>query len=317
MRTKTALLLSMFTLLVANNKIIAQNTQTRFLMKKETYSDEVMNQLKATTTVFFLKKAKPAELEPFKKAISEVWTITPIIFADISKFAQYAANPKYSYIAIEGSSYSESGVTVSTHLYLALRLSNMTSAKDRDNNLGLFRLELFPSFQTSEMVKKSGRNDDIIGSLYNEGIFFNWSPTLLKAKLGAAQAYLKNNMRPYLFESKKDETFSKAIANDTLYVPEDILISFIGSIGMFTTAKEKPITENLFAKYKYKYRICSSAELYQIFEVEKRGRLLLEFIRSSTDKFVNVYDVTTNKVLYKDYTPLSGNLKVKDIDSLE
>ena len=319
MNSKTSLFFLVFTfIIIFNTKVIAQqNDYVRFLMEKEIYSEDVMNKLKSTTTVFFLKKATPEELEPIKKAIVEVWKLTPLIFDDISKFNQYAANPKYSYISIEGVTYLQSGVTLDTHFYLALRLFNDISTKGKIHTIGLCRLELFASNQTCDMVKKNSKNDDAINNVYNNGIFYNWNPILLKAKLGAAQADLKNNIRPWLFESGKDKNFSKLISTDTLYVPEDVLIRFSMGVGMFSSSKEKKMTENVFENFKYKYRICSKEELYKIFEIEKRGRLLFEYVKSATDKFINVYDMKDNKVLYKKYTPLSNNLKNKDIEDLE
>ena len=71
-----------------------------------------------------------------------------------------------------------------------------------------------------------------------------------------------------------------------------------------------------FEHYGAPYRLCSPQKLYQIFETEKRGRFLFEYVKSSTDKFVSIYDMKDKKLIYKQYTPISYNLKSKDLEKI-
>jgi hypothetical protein len=80
---------------------------------------------------------------------------------------------------------------------------------------------------------------------------------------------------------------------------------------------EKEKEDNVFKDYAFKYRICTDSELFDIFQTSKRGRFLFEYVKSSTDKFITIYDLQQKKVIYRDYVGLSYNLKSKDIKRIK
>ena len=80
------------------------------------------------------------------------------------------------------------------------------------------------------------------------------------------------------------------------------------------TGKEK---ENIFEDNKHLDRICTDEELYDIVETQKRGRFLIEYVKSSTDKFVTVYNVKKKTVVYKNDAGVSYNLKSKDVERIK
>ncbi len=154
--------------------------------------------------------------------------------------------------------------------------------------------------------------EEIVSELYDKGVFYNWSPITLKAMLGAVATDLKNNERRWVYGNVKVPNLTEILSGDTLYIPQYLLVSYNAFSG-----KEKKQDENILSGYKYPYRVCTDKELYQVFEVEKRGRLLFEYVKSSTDKFVSVYDVKANTLIYKRYSPMSYNIKAKDIEAIE
>src|SRR5687767_4852632 len=81
---------------------MAQYADIQAAIQSKKFSNEMMDQLKATTTVFFYSKQQGSEIDSIKQAVAEAWKLTPLIFADISKFDKYASDPKYSYFIIEG-----------------------------------------------------------------------------------------------------------------------------------------------------------------------------------------------------------------------
>ena len=134
---------------------------------------------------------------------------------------------------------------------------------------------------------------------------------MLKAQLQAVATNLSNNIRPWLFQEVKDGDISAVLSSNTLYVPASLLMSFNAFNG-----KEKVKAEDVFAGYAYKYKICTDAELYKIFQTEGTGRLLFEYVKSSTDKFITIYDLQQKKIIYKEYTAVSYNLHAKDIQKI-
>jgi len=283
-------------------------------MLKKNLTSGVIDQLKATKTVFFLQKDNTGKNDSIQAALSSVWDLAPLIFDDISNFGKYAGDPQYSYFIIEGNTTNvrmTQGSYSNTHYYLVLRLFKDTDLKGKNTSSGLCRIELYPSWPTIQLGE--GNNPEkVVNTLYDKGHFYNWSPVLLKAELASAQTNIKSKIRPWLFEEINDPQLTRLISKDTLYVPQHLLNQFNKFNG-----KETSYPKNLFASYGYKYRICGDAELYRIFETEKRGRLLFEYVKSSTDKFVTIYDVQNKKIIYKKYTPTSYNLKSKDLQNIQ
>lgn len=282
-----------------------------YLIAQRSFPEEVINQLKGTTTVFFHNKINEAQNDSIEAAIKSSWSLTPIIFDDFENFGKYATDPKFSYFVIEGNTTihsSSTGTYRSTHYYLTLRLFKDLGKKGVINTYGFCRIELFPNFRTMNI----GAGSQVISSLYRNGMFYNWTPVLLKAQLSAVENNIKSKTRPWLFQNVTDEKLAKILSRDTLYVPKSILKSFNKFNG-----KESDEKEQVISGYPYKYKVCTDSELFRIFETEKRGRLLFEYVKSSTDKFVTIYDLKDKKIIYKKYTALSYNLKGKDLEKMD
>lgn len=295
--------------LFLSNTTKAQADGETLMFEKRIFKDEVINSLKNTTTVFFCKTNKK-EFDSLKTVITKAWDLTPLIFDDIDNYDKYAGNPLFSYFDIEGVVTTGYGTT--TNYYIALKLFKDVSRKGKISRDGLCRIELYPNFETL-MAGERKKKGDVINYLYDNGVFYNWQPILLEAQIANVCTNLKkNHLRPWLFQSIRDKNLSEILSNDTLYVPGNLLMGFKAFTG-----KERKLEDNIFANYKHPYRICTSEELYDIFENQKRGRLLFEYVKSSADKFVTIYDLKEKTVVYKNYVPLSYNLKSKDIDKID
>jgi len=273
---------------------------------------EQLARLKGTTTVFFYKKSRTYSIDSIKQAVTSAWDLTPIIFEDINKAEKYIADPKYSFFSIEGISKTTTkttGITsrninTNTHYYLVLRIYKEETKKGKIKTTPLCRIELFPNYETMVMATPPDYGNDVvdgeevISELYDKGVFYNWSPVTLKAMLGAVGTELKNNERRWVYGNVKSPDLTETLSKDTLYIPEYLLVSYNAFSG-----KEKKKDENVLSDYKYKYRVCTDKELFQIFEVEKRGRLLFEYVKSSTDKFISIYDLKEKRLSIKNIHP--------------
>ncbi|OQP50878.1 hypothetical protein A4H97_03365 [Niastella yeongjuensis] len=295
--------------IVCSLTAISQYADIRAAIQKQQFNKETIDQLKATTTVFFYSKEQKSEIESIKKAVTDGWNLTPLVFDEISRFEKYASDPKYSYFIIEGFT-KESGSVSATHYYLNLRLFKDVSKKGKISTTGLCRVELYPNTQTLRMGY--GKADEVIDNLYTKGGFYNWSPILLKAQLEVVATNLQNNIKPAHYDEIKDDNLTNILSSDTLYIPKTLLMSFNALSG-----KENEKPETIFNGYRYKYRICTDEELFDIFEISKRGRLLFEYVKSSTDKFITIYDLQQKKAIYRNYVAVSYNLKSKDIESIK
>lgn len=294
--------------------ILETHAQVNIKASKEEAAEQ-LNKLKGTTTVFFYKKSRTYSIDSIKQAITSAWDLTPIIFEDISKREKYMSNPKYSYFSISGDIFTRTSSVLnhsSTHYYLVLRIFKEEDKRGNIITTPLCRIELFPNYETIGIGTPAYDSDEIINGLYERGVFYNWSPVSLKAQIATLSTELKNNERRWVYKNIKNPNLSEIILNDTLYIPDYILVSFNKFSG-----KEKKQDENILSGYKYNYKVCNESELFQIFEVEKRGRLLFEYVKSSSDKFITIYDLKDKTILYRRYSPMSYNLKTKDFEVIE
>jgi len=287
---------------------MAQYAEINAAVQRYQFSNATMDQLKATTTVFFYSKKQGPNIDLIKQAVTEGWKLTPLIFADISTFDKYASDPKYSYFIIEGYTKQSNSLT-NTHYYINLRLFKEVTKKGKLITTGLCRIELYPNTQT---LMNGLNGDATIENLYSKGVFYNWTPILLKAQLEAVSANLEKNLKPWHYEEIKDNNLTNILSSDTLYVPQTMLSSLDA-----TSEKEKEKLDHIFDGYRYNYRVCSEAELFNLFQTSQKGRLLFEYVKSSTDKFIIIYDLQQKKIIYRNYVPLSYNLKSKDIESIK
>ena len=286
------------------------DTGDKFIMNKKKLSAGTIDRLKTTTTVFFLPKGDLERRDSFQAAIASVWDLTTIVFDEISNFEKYNNDAGYSYFIVEGVNTHirmEHTSFDQMHLYLALRLPKEEGNTKDVNTLGLARIELFPDFITL-MTGINGSPKTFLTKVYDKGVFYNWSPVLLKAQLAAVQTNLKANNRPWLYDEINDPQLTRRLSKDTLYVPKRVLVHFNKFNGNETLS-----SNSLFQAYGYKYKICDDKELYRVFETEKRGKLLFEYVKGSTDKFVSIYDMESRRIIYKQYTHNSYNLKSKDL----
>ena len=166
---------------------------------------------------------------------------------------------------------------------------------------------MYPNSSSLFEGQYQGKNHNVLASLYDHGVFYNWCPVYLAGQIGAVETNLKNNFRPGFFAAVKDPSLENLLRRDTLYILNTGFMSF----NKFNGREKK--SEIDFSALGCPYTLCSERELYQIFETENRGRFIFEYVKSSTDKFVSIYDLKAKKLIYRVYTPVSYNLKSKDL----
>jgi hypothetical protein len=296
--------IALFLAFLCSVTAMAQSNKAKPSLPGTNLSKEILDQLKATTTVFFYSKLEDAQIDSLKQAVAEGWKVTSVIFDDISNSNKYTTDPKYSYFVITKFT-SESKSYSNTHYFLSLRLFKEKTKKGHNSTIGLGRIELYPNFNTLFGENKAE-------NMYNKGAFFNWSPILLKAQLQVLSADLENSFEPNYYGEFKEKDLAKLLSTDTLYVPASMLMSFNP-----LTANEKEKEDNVFKDYAFNYRICTDSELFDVFQTSKKGRFLFEYVKSSTDKFITIYDLQQKRVIYREYTGLSYNLKSKDIKRIK
>lgn len=311
MKRNTAILFLLVALSAISLKAKSQTaSEEEELMKsKRVFNEEVISNLKKTKTVFFYKKDKKKQFDSLKAVLSSVWDLTPLLFDDIDNIEKYVGDSKYSYFALEASIFNYEGSIRSytnKRYYLGLRTFKGLGKKDKVITDGLGRIELFTSYQSiydGDQIKRA----QLIDFLYNDAVFYNWSPILIGAEVGNICTNLKKNIRAQLHVSFHAENLKETLPNDTLYILASNLISP-------TSGKSRDFVFQKF--YKHPYKVCTDKELYDIFQNQKRGRFLYEFV-SSDSKFITIFDYKEKAIVYKHCVGFSDVLTEQDISKIE
>lgn len=301
-------------LLIFSGYVSAQSYKDfRANTNMQRFDQKTIDKFKETTTVFFYSRDMLPQLDSIKQAVSDGWKLTPLIFDDIASFERYASDPKYSYFIIERILSRIGAPAMPDRIYycLILRMTESVTKKGHAETIPLCRMDLFADYLTMSKGAGIPRFTVDINQLYQKGAFYNFSPVLLRAQLTAVSSDLMNRMKPSAFAETRDENLGGILSKDTLYVPKRLLNYFRG-----VRQKEEIKEESFFEGYRYKYRICSDAELFDIFQTQKRGRLIFEFTQVSSGKFITIYDLKQKKIIYRDVNTERNDLKQQDIEKI-
>ena len=288
------------------------NTMDRYLefAEKKNFDDDVLLQLRKSKTILFLNynEEEREMLDYFyKSALTQSWDLSEIEIDHINNLSKYKDLPGFSLLLIEGKYVHGSKDMANTaRLYLTLTL-NMTNGKDtKVKPIVLGRIDLFPSHQFSS-VKTGGmfdfkdRDDEVNFAVY-EGLKNNWmlnfTPVSLMAHLGVISSNIKKKIRPDHKDDIRDENLNAILARDTLYIPKSILKGY--KIAGLNSTEEFDLDEEVLKEYKYNYKICSDKELYFNFIVEKRSRLLFEYVKLGSSKYIYIIDTKLKKYILKE-----------------
>lgn len=284
----------------------------RRAISERTFTQDEMAWLRSTTTVFFL----PAQDMPFQAqfadALSRAWTLTPIKIAPYEERTNYQDYTKYSYLVIGGENtqvvHLRSHLADDNYTHLYLRLMRFP-AKEGGKATSYCRIDLFPDMGTIDRVLKAASADPV-ANMYAQGKFRNWTPSHLALYLRAAQIDLEASHRRWEFEEYKNERQLAGLKSATLYIPEYALLRF----GRFTgDESERHDPRKLLSEYPYKYQIVTAPELERIMAENPDPVFVFDFVRSSADKFVAVYERKAGLV-YRTYHSSSYNLDSDDFD---
>jgi hypothetical protein len=278
-------------------------------LKDREITEESMQRLKEKTVVFVLPKSEAQYMDDYTKMLSEIWTITPIKVVNYTDVAPYLKNAeKYAFLAIGGIQVRSSSSGTHTHYYLTLSVPyTVAGKKNKVKHDDLCRIELYPKMD----VIFHFSDKEVETEMYSNATFRNFTFPYMTVYLKFLHQNLKDNKRASVFNHYEDKALLSKVKNDTLYIPEELIFSR----NKFTGREREKDDDDLFSEYPGKYKSVSNSELINIIRTrdESKPIYLFEYILSSTDKYVGVLDIRSGKVIYRRYTPMSYNLKQKDI----
>lgn len=288
-------------------------------ISERVFSDDELELLKETTTLFVLRNDD--NRERFEKMLDSVWDITNIEIIRYDEIRDYDKF-QYSFFLLEGISthtqfdtfedagiISNSSFYINTHFYLTLKRFYSTVNGDgipETKEINYCRIELFPDYPTIESF--SGSLYPKISDLYKRGELKNWSPGMLKLYLMDLRAQLIESKREFLFEEINNPTLLKEIENDTLFIPDYILNIFNATTG---AEDKKHNSKELFEACPFPYLVIDRDSISSKI-MQNEIRYVLDYVKSSTDNFIRIYDLEQGKI-YQRYKKVSYNIYPRDI----
>lgn len=280
-----------------------------------TLKTDQVNRLKERKVVFIVPQSQYEYFDDYKELLPKAWTLTPLEVVRYNDLEDYNNAAEYSYFDIHGIettvTRSSGGSYTNTHYYLSLSNYYPKEGKSKKAKQAvdeLCRIELYPEFGTTNYRFS---NNDVQQQLYLRSTIRNFTLPYMMAYLRFVQKNVEQKKNPWVYDNYTESGLRAKLAGDTLYVPEGVLYD-----RSKWTGKESEKGENFFSSYKGKYKIVSNRELIDLIKGRsnsKKPLFLFEYVLSSTDKYVSVLDATSGTVVYRRYTPLTYNIKDKDI----
>ena len=282
-------------------------------------STEEMAKFRQSTTYFVLQERDYEQQAAFQQAIAKVWTITPFKIIKPEEMSKLNIS-KSSFFFFGGfvTLREKQGAVVNYHPHLSydlFMLSTNKKGKTEQNLLGKIMLHLdsksmitvlrYAAFNTKSFSEK------VTPFLYQEAIMPNWTSQMLSGYLKVINDGLASGTLRSMFDEYTDKEGIKALRNQTLYIPDYVNTKY----NMFTgTEKETESDEGEDnTSYAFGNKYLAANEIESTAAAQNKAYAYLSYIRSSTDKFVSVFDGQTGKLLYTAYTPVSYNFKSKDL----
>ncbi len=293
----------------------------------EISNTDKLSKLKGGTTYILMRDPEAPEAQPYIEVFKQFWTFSKPEFIKYAQVDKYLGNGN-SFFSIGGYSTTAffgkpndpiGGMSyTNTHLYLELwtpeegfvkkaaKSKKKQELKEKDKTQ-YARIELYTDFETLAMP------DNIYRKHFDGGGHIrNWGPGVLKNYLQHLMAQLDKGDKQSLYAISSDDKKLKALQKQVLYVPDFALIKF----NKFTGDESKRLDEKeIFGDYKFNYELLTIGQLNEKIMTGEQFYYMM-YLKSSTDKYINVIDAQTGEVIYANYAPMSYNISEKDLKKL-
>ncbi|RYD99746.1 MAG: hypothetical protein EOP54_02795 [Sphingobacteriales bacterium] len=281
-------------------------------------SAEAMARFKQSTTYFVLQEKDYAQEAIFRAAIAKIWQVTPFKIIRPEEMGQLDQQQSSFFFFGGFVTVRQGRSTVTYHPHLSYDLFLLSTNKKghtEQDMLGKILLHLDGASYQYVTRYANGNNKNfskqVIPFLYQEAAMQNWTPQMLSGYLKVINDGLASGTLRSVFDEYTDEEGIKALKHQTLYIPDYVNTKF----NMFTgTEKETESDEGEDnTAYAFGNKYLAAKEIAHTAAAQNKAYAYLSYIKSSTDKFVSVFDGETGKLLYTAYTPVAYNFKSKDL----
>jgi hypothetical protein len=303
-----------------------------------------------STTVFVLRRSDEPLRQDFERSISEIWTVTPfkVITTDSQRFFQ---GKKYSLFRISAGvnhhqrtanpNWDQRQANESILDYKTVSFSYELSIPDfnkkgePDGRTLIAQFCLYGDFATvKEMIApttaerlgvsafesrkvKEERERKMLDRLYNETRYYNWGPGQIRGYLKSVNDQLINGKRrTMLAPAIQDKEQLKALATDTLYLPNYLKNKVNPYLRTESKADDEDADEDVAKAYPFPHRYIDEAELEQMIVHSSKPIYHLVYVRTVSAKHIAVVEAKSATIIYSVLQQMSYNFKMKDLKKL-
>ncbi len=289
---------------------------------KESIPPEKFEAFKKTTTLFTLQYKDYTELEKFDAAIKKSWTITPYKIIKPEDLAKYDTLANYSFFYFDAYSEEFENTSKANVVYVLKLATPGKKAKEKEESVlatvTLFA-DVYTNLQVNSMDEQSGskkaKKSKLLGQLFNQSNFYNWSSGILAGYLKQINDGLNSPTNRVLELEFYNKVRLPQLANQTLYVPEYIKQAFstIKIPGAVSNYDANTIQE----PYTYKLKFATSKELDTLILDKSTPIKYVIYTQRGSDKIISIYDSRDNQIIYQKFSPNTLNFEMNDLSSIQ
>ena len=320
---KMILLFTLFTSMYAHAQINVGSKAISTGNDAGRLSENDINELKKTTTLFTLQWKDYDHVQDFEKVIAEVWKVTKYKIIKPNEMAQYTGKEGYSFFSFGGyylektHSITQQKSLFTIHLTYDLWMPDI-------NKKGIMKGEDFYSrtmmspdadaFKQALTKYRSNFSERMMEYVYRDAVFNNWGAGFLKGYLSTINDYLSSADMRGIYTSDQDDDALKKLKTDTLYIPDYVNTHF----SPYTGAEKDDDKDESDIKeyYPHPVKYVTAQQLNEMIVARNDAFYYMVYVRIASDKFVDVYRNEKGMVFAR-YTPMSYNFKNKDISKID
>jgi hypothetical protein len=263
--------------------------------------------LRSTALVVVHPEGDEKEINLFKEQLGKVWKVNELIFMTERQYTEKPPVGNYSFLTLGAqvntgfdNQINEMSIT-NTHPFIEIWM-------DVDGDHYQFvRIEMHVSANYTGNTKST-----ISHKMNGSSLVYNYSLGYVKNVLGHVSNYIgANNGRDLYYEFSLPQIVE--VKKDTLLVPDFLFVKYNSFGG---TVNKTLNIEKIMSNYPYPYKIVSNAELSKRILDKNDSFFYVMYIRSSTFKYVSIWNSRSNRMFYSKFSNPSYNFEGKDMKKI-
>ncbi|WP_411030160.1 hypothetical protein [Spongiimicrobium sp. 3-5] len=295
---------------------------------------EILENFKKTTTIFVFSNVYEKDI--YENILKDSWDVTSYKIVAQQDFNPFDYQENYSFAQVGGfksiKTTKMGSIVTRLYTYFDIFLYDFESINKKaaklnpkklkkkiddiftENKVRIARFNLFADSDfVNTVVRKS--MDEISSSLFNDDIFHNYTPGMLKNYFQKLNQLISDGEVYWMYEENDYTKEILELQSNLLYIPNYFKIK----TNAFTAGESESgddYVKSLYDTYVYDYKFIDMDNLDD--KILKEEKIYyLRYVRLNAEKFIEIVNSRTGEVIYRNYiTGLSYNIKPKHLKEL-